>query len=343
MKKLIVLLLIVLTIGLVSAQNAALQPFGAWSSFMGNTVSCSRALDYDYSPAWIYGVTGFAFLLNLEPTLCPSGPTAFDNGFLKHNAVYLGLEFDTRAFSKPDSAASDELKSAFRQEQINAFQTVQSAMDSGTPVFGWELGIPEYYLIVGTDSSAYKYCDFDGSIKHCPYDRIGTSDIGMAEFNLLSRTESAPSALYQVSSALSFLDSYQTNAAAYALPGYTMGTAAYDVWLNAMQSNKADQFGLAYNAAVWTEARIYASIFLKEIESKLGTGYDYSSLRKAQKQYQKVAQALREICGLYGFPPRQQDFTDKNRNKTISLLKTAKKAEMKGNSYLKLFGKELGI
>ncbi len=32
---------------------------------------------------WICGISGYAFFLNIHPELCPSGPTAFDNGFLK--------------------------------------------------------------------------------------------------------------------------------------------------------------------------------------------------------------------------------------------------------------------
>lgn len=334
MKKLLILILAIIALSCLFAQEGELKPVGAWSSFMGNTIACSNYLGYDYSSAWIYGVTGYAFLLNMHSTVCPSSPTAFDNGILKRNAMYLGLEFDTIDFAKNDP----ELAS----RQLNALQRVETALAEGKPAFGWELGIPEYYLIASTDSTGYFYFDFDGSLKHCPYQKIATSEIGMAEFNLLSRAAVRPDALSQVRNAISFTAFLEENSSSLALPGYSMGNKGYDAWINALAQDKANKFGMAYNAHVWTEARLYAVMFLNEIPGKLGSDYNYSALKKAAKQYKKAAAALTSVCALYPFPPRDEVITPAQKNKSVKLLKQAQQAELKGMTYLKQFGKEIG-
>lgn len=311
-----------------------MKPFPAWSSFMGCTKSCADWLGIDHSPDWIWGVSGYAFLLNMHPTLCPSSPTAFDNSFLKNNAEALGLGFQAIIFTKGDPN--------FAEKQKEALEYTRQALERKQPVFGLELNIPEYYLITGTDETGYRYIDMDGQTKTCPWEKLGTSDIGLVEINMIAKAEQNLSVADQVRSALKFLAAYQADPASYALPGYTMGLGAYDVWIGALRKDAPDPFGLTYNARVWGEARSGALGFLQEIKSKLGARDDYALLDSAILHFSSVEQAFREINGLFhSFPPNPEEHTKENFQRAAELLTQARDAEQAGIKALLDWGEGL--
>ncbi len=333
MKQAIIILLAVAALGSAHAQMAdKIKPVGAWSTFMGCTTACSHYHGLKHSPAWICGVTGYAFLLNMHPAVCPSGPTAFDNNFLKQNAQNLGLSFETISFSKDDKD--------FQKKQKNAWEKVGQALRQGIPVFGWELGMPDYYLLAGTDKDGYLYFDYDGSVKPCRWDKVGTSDIGMAEFLLVSRLEETPGTEQQVRESFKFFTEYQTDPSRFALPGYTQGPAGYDIWIKALQKGEYDSLGVAYNAHVWAEARTYAMLFLQEIPGLLGDKLDYAPLAQASELYNQAADALRQVCELYPFPPRPESFTPETASQAAELLTKARDSELEAVKHLLAFAEK---
>ncbi len=325
-------LLLCLLGGLMAQPQMQIKPVPAWSSFLGCIAGCSDYLECGYSPDWIWGVTGYAFLMNIFPGVCPSGPTAFDNSFLKENAKNLGLLFQETIASKNDPNFSAQQKAAFDQ--------VKAALAKNLPSFAFELGIEEYYLIMGTDETGYLYADFDGQSKHCDWDSLGVSEIGMLEVITVERANSFPEARSQVKGALDFFRAYQSDPAKYALPKYTMGLPAYDVWIRSLEEGEVDQLGLPYNSRIWCEARYRAAAFLNEIREKLGAGYDYASLDQASQNYEKVAEALEGLCGLYAFPPNPEDFTPENAARAVELLSQAKAAETAGVELLLDFARQ---
>jgi len=333
-KKTSFILAFILALGGIMAQmQDKIKPVGAWASFLGCTQACSNYLGEGHSAHWLWGVSGYAFLINIHPELCPSGPTAFDNSFLKSNAAALGLQFESIVFNKYE----DE----FAPKQQEAHARVKQALENDVPVFGWELGIPEYYLLAGTDDKGYLYFDFDSSVKHCPLDSIATSGIGMAEFNLLSPTGASVEPLDQIKSALKFLQDYHSHPEQFALPGYTMGNAAYGVWITALEEGKADPFGLAYNSNVWAEARSHALGFIREMKGKLSVSHDTSLLDNAISDFGIVSSDLNQLCQIYHFPPREGDQTPENAAVAIQLLMQARAAEESGIQALLRFASQL--
>jgi len=297
-----------------------IKPVAGWSSFLGCTKACSDYLGFNYSFAWLSGISGYAFLLNMHPEVCPSSPTAFDNAFMKRNLETAGLRYEVINFSKWDGD--------LQKKQKQAFEQVQKALSENHPVFGWELAMPEYYLIAKTDDRGYLFYDFDGSLQHCPWDSIATSEIAMGEFCILS-ADQAPDPGQQIKTALDFFRTYQNDPSAYALKGYTMGTPAYDVWIAALQTGKFDPWGMAYNTQVWSEARNSAKAFLGEIKQRLGTDRKYPALDKAIASYAEVAEALTQVGKLYPFPP-QDKVSPENAKQTLNYLSQAQKAEAAG-------------
>jgi hypothetical protein len=322
MKKLLFILILAAGMGGAMAQmQDKIKPVGAWSSFTGCTKACSDYLGFEYPLSWISGVTGYAFILNMHPEVCPSGPTAFDHGFLKQNAEALGLRFRTTDFTKWEGD--------LEARQREAFENVKKELAAGHPAFGWELGLPEYYLIAGTNEKGYEYFDFDGSVKTCPWDSVATSEIGMAEFCFLDKA--APQdELRQLKSALEFLGDYTADPARYAIEGYTMGPAAYDLWIKALKEGKTDPWGMGYNTQVWAEARWNARAFLAQAKKRLGEERGLDALDLAIARYEEVAEALNQVSEIYGFPPREEDHSTENAAKAAELLARARDAEKAG-------------
>lgn len=326
-------LLAMLSGGLMADREKDLQPAGSWASFPGCVKSCSDFLGCGYSADWIYGVSGYAFIINMFPGTCPSGPTAFENQFLRDNLESLGLRFEAVNSWKgsPD----------FAEAQQQAFQLAKTTLARGNPAFGWALGILEYYPIKGTDAENYFYADFDGSTQKCRWDSLGTGSDIMLEVYGLSAVKPEADVLDQARQALKFVAEYHADPQKYALAGYTQGPAAYDVWTESLHQGDFDPFGLAYNARVWCEARERARGFLLELKQQLGNERDLSSLDKAAESFGAVAAALEGICGLYRFPPQGEDFTPEHADKAAALLNQAKLAELEGVEQLRQFASKL--
>ena len=48
-----------------------------WVSQLGCIKGCLDYLGVDVSEPWLFGLSGHAFVINVHPELCPSGPTAW--------------------------------------------------------------------------------------------------------------------------------------------------------------------------------------------------------------------------------------------------------------------------
>ena len=120
-----------------------------WTSLIGCIKGCLDYLKQDVSDAWLFGATGHAFVLNISQGLCPSGPTAWDTApslALGRNIGYAVVGIDEYCPDKQNDLP-------FAQKQ--AWDYVRNAIDDGFPCFGWELQVPEYYVIYGYDETGY--------------------------------------------------------------------------------------------------------------------------------------------------------------------------------------------
>lgn len=116
-----------------------------WVSHLGCIKGCLNYLNIQVSDAWLYGATGYAFVLNVCGDMCPSGPT----------------DWDTKMFLKLGRNVGYTLEGIFgwkgnrdlTQLQRQAWDHVKNAIDQDSPCYGWELDIPEYYVICGYDDT----------------------------------------------------------------------------------------------------------------------------------------------------------------------------------------------
>ena len=289
---------------------------------MGCLKSCVDYLGLDISDGWLYGGTGHAFVMNLSQDLCPSGPTAWKTETIFKLGRNLGYNF-VGVFahkSMPD----------FKEKQSKAYELVKKSIDAGYPCYGWELAVPEFYLINGYDESGYIYKELMGQKSTSKkWDKLGETGIGIIEVYSVHPGKATETSRV-VKDSLEFAIEFD-GTRKHLSPNYESGIKGYETWIQGMKERTATTSGISYNSAVWSECRKYAVEFLVEAAEKL----DKKSLfKEAIEYYGAVYENLHKIVELYpftGLPDYETQITDMEKAKTaIQLVKEAMNSEKKG-------------
>ena len=296
-----------------------------WVSHLGCIKGCLDYLGLDVSDAWLFGATGHAFVINVHEVVCPSGPTAWNTEMLFRLGKNIGHEVDGVFGMK---SAGD-----FAEKQKLAWEHAKAAIDQGLPCYGWELDIPEYYVVYGYDDAAGYYfsgpgCDEGKGPK--PWQELGDTEIGVIEMYSVKPGQVADD-VQTVKEALAFALEHATSPSKWIFPKYKAGLDGYDNWIRALEDGTADGFGMAYNAAVWGECRGYAVLFLQEAKERL-EGRVVALLDEAIDQYQVVSDNLNtvaEVFPFHGMEPKH--IKDEARvRRALEALRTARDAEAGG-------------
>ncbi|MFH0765722.1 MAG: hypothetical protein V2A61_04810 [Calditrichota bacterium] len=292
-----------------------------WVSHLGCIQGCLKYLGREVSDGWLFGVSGHAFLLNIHPQVCPSGPTAWRKERFLQLLDNLGIAHK--------SLVAHVSQKNFNERQEHVWQWTRRWIDEGLPCFGWELGVPEYYVIRGYNEAGYLYEGCDGREPGTkPWNELGVSDIGILEVHFVQPAD-PPDDLAAVRDALYFDLEFSTSPAAWLFPEYRAGVEGFDLWINALRENRALTFGVAYNAAVWEECRRNGAAFLEEAVRRLPGKCDELFLQAAA-DYRAVAAALAEVKNLHPFPPLGEELDLQTAAATIEPLIQAREAEARG-------------
>lgn len=266
----------------------------AWISHVGCHLGCIEYLGLDLSPAWVYGGTGHAFALNIHERLCPSGPTAWKSGIVDRLASNLGYLVD-------GVHGAHRSHDDFAARQAIAWALVRGCIDTGVPCYGWELGMPEWYVITGYDEGGY-YFDGPGA-EHArqplPWQELAMSDIGWLSVQCVLPCEHEPDDVIVTQALQCALD---LAAGKYTHENYASGPAAFELWADALESGTADRFGAGYNAACWGECRAQVVAFLEEARGRLAGRAD-ALFEEAARHYASVAEALTGVAERLPFEP----------------------------------------
>jgi hypothetical protein len=295
-----------------------------WVSHLGCIKGCLDYLGIEMSDDWLFGGTGHAFVINVHEKVCPSGPTAWMTGPMSGLAVNLGYELDGVFSTRSDPGDGEAA--------ARAWDFARESIDAGLPCYGWELAIPEFYVIYGYDETGYYFSGpmSDQGPMPKPWEHLGRSDIGIVELYSVQGTGRAGDA-ETVRSALEFALRHAEGPGEWIFPGYASGLAAYDLWTRALEENTAGGHGMAYNTAVWHECREHAAGFLREAAERLGGRFG-RVFREPAGRYSEVAGLLGEVEAL--FPMRGMDpghiGDEGRRRKAAALLTRARRAEGEG-------------
>jgi hypothetical protein len=275
-----------------------------WVSHLGCLHGCLDYLGIKISDGWLFGGTGHAFVMNVHEVLCPSGPTAWNTEMLFKLGGNLGYRIDR--------VCGHRTQVDLAERQRMAWEAARAAIDDGLPCFGWELDLPEYYVVQGYDDDAYHFsgplCGPGKGTK--PWRELGDTEIGWLEMCSVRPGDAADDATV-VREALTFAVETARVPARWVSGPYRMGLEAYDLWIGAMEEGKAHGLGTAYNAQVWAECRGFAVQFLDEAGQRLG-GKRHDDLEEAWRHYGAVADAHAAIGRLFPFAGVSDEERDAN-------------------------------
>ena len=297
-----------------------------WVSHLGCIKGCLDYLNIDVSDAWLFGATGHAFIINIHDVVCPSGPTAWNTELLFRLAKNIGYTID--------GVFGHKSKSDFAEKQKLAWEKTKQAIDEGLPCYGWELEVPEYYVVYGYDDEGYYFsgplCDEGKGPK--PWRELGDTEIGVLEM-YIAKPEQAPDDVTAVKEAFRLVLEHSKSPEKWIFPKYKAGLAGFDNWMAALEAGKADGLGVAYNAVVWSECRGFAVQFLKETKERLG-GELGTLFDEAIEHYRVVAENLESVCKIFPFrgpDTKGDEVKDPERvKKALEHLRDAKKADESG-------------
>ncbi len=314
--------------GTPTRELAGLRWVPRWASHVGCIKGCLNYLRIQVSDAWLFGATAHAFVLNISPGLCPSGPTDWDISRFLSLGRNVGYSVE-----RVDEYCPRQDRD-LREAQEKARKHVSDAIAQGLPCYGWELDIPEYYVIYGHDDAGYYIsgpgCD-DGK-GPMPWQDIGRSEIGSVF--VASVRPTAPSDDRQtVREGLACALDMAHNRLKWT--DRSGGLRGYDEWIRTMEGGRAGRFGLGYNAAVWAESRRFAVAFLEEAQRRLKGDCD-SLFDEAMASYEAVARNLKAVSDAYPFKECADERVrvDECAHAAVAALKQARDAETHGLAVL---------
>lgn len=266
----------------------------AWTSVLGCIHGALKFLKIAPDISWLFGGTGHAFIINMfQNGSCPSGPTAWKTSRFFDLGINLGYQIQ--------GVWGDKRQPDFEIKQQAAWDLARTSLDNDLPVIGWEMAIPEFYLVSGYDDQGYYFSGpgEEGGPAPKAWQELGESEIGMLE--VLSIKPAPPADAETIlREGLKFSLAFNQGAQEWVLPGYVTGQAAYRIWIDALRSGRASLMGHAYNAAVWEECRRNGAAFLREAKIRLKGRMD-KTFDGAILAYEETASQLKDVTELYPF------------------------------------------
>ena len=257
-----------------------------WVSHLGCIKGCLDYLNLDVSDAWLFGATGHAFIINIcERGVCPSGPTAWHTQMLFKLGENVGY--------KIDGVVAHKSQGDFGTRQKEAWDLMRGSIDEEMPCYGWELEVPEFYVVLGYDDIGYHYsgpgCDLGKGPK--PWQELGDTGIGVVEIYSV-RPGQVVDDTTTIKQALEFALEHAKGPEKWVYPDYRAGIAGYGNWIQTVENGTATEHGMSYNTAVWNECRGFAVAFLEEARERLD-GRSGPLFDEAVEHYQTVQQNAR--------------------------------------------------
>ncbi len=297
-------------------------------ALLGCIKSCLNYLKKPVSDAWLYGATGYAFLISIHENVYSYSVGRWNKDRFYQLGKNIGYE--------TEHIRGERVSGNFLAQQQQAWDAVRQAIDNGFPCYGIPLhSIPENDLIYGYDQCGYYYsgvgCESGAGPKI--WKELGLTD-GYFDLRIVKSCKPAPEEK-TIKDALNFAIEFSDGSNKWIGPEYKAGPAAYDQWINALEEGKADAFGAAFNPLVWSECRSYAAPFLIEAKGKIRTDL-HPLFDEAIRHYQEAAENLQKVSALFPFFPMSADLREANikdkdrRRQAIVCLEAAKAAEVAG-------------
>lgn len=310
---------------------------GFHKSHIGAIKSCIDYFNLPYSAAWIFGMTGSAFMIIVDEHL--SVPNMGEPETAMFNlARHVGL--DIRGFHDFESQAS------FNSKQREAWDGARAAIDQGLPVFAKELDLGnETSLVYAYDDQGYYthswhaghgHEGFDDVIpwtelgrNYCPcascraeaanYVRKSDSifndhpkEGGFISLHIASSIKPSDDLTALRSALMLALEFFQREAFEWGGRTFYCGLTAYDKWMAALRNDTILGFYMGYFVDILHESRRYATQFLIEASEKF-EGSLSIELKSTAEHYQLMEEAYRFLNDLFPWSQPHAPIEDPDR------------------------------
>ena len=269
---------------------------------LGCIKGCLEYLGREISLPWLYGGTGHAFIISLDPGVDVSSPDSWDHRPQFDLGPNLGYTVDGFSVFKP--AAGD----AFPDRQREAWDFVRKNIDRGVPCFGFELKAMYggYWVIYGYDDGAgdepagYYYSGWEEG-GPLPWQKLGDQFVPVLDVRSVQPCDPASDA-QAVTAGLQYALKHAGNPPEWIDKQAKSGPAAWAYWAEALESGEAKRDHHTYNAQLWLECREMAVEFCTEAKERLPGRCD-AAFDQAAGQYAAVCVKLEALIELH--PPRK--------------------------------------
>ncbi|WP_274366027.1 hypothetical protein [Paenibacillus thermotolerans] len=127
-----------------------------WNSQLGCLKGCSDYLGIELSDSWLFGGTGAAFILHMDEQGFGAGAPWYQ-GPMMNLCNNLGFTVNGVYGFKSDDDFADK--------QQMAWENTKNAIDRGYPCYGYNLAIPEYYVVYGYERDSYLFTGIGADIQ----------------------------------------------------------------------------------------------------------------------------------------------------------------------------------
>ncbi|MCR2805765.1 hypothetical protein [Paenibacillus soyae] len=331
---------------------------GMHRSCVGAVKSCLQYYGTDDSSAWVYGITGGAFLMIVDEEL--SAPLVGDpEESMFALSQHLGLNIRGTNEAADSGPALEAL-------QLEAWELARTALDRGVPAFAKELDLGnETSLIYGYDETGYYTHSWhsgpglhEGADGVVPWTMLGRSycpcaacraraengekrkhvyrglpeDGGFVSLHVAEQRE-RPDDRTAMAAALRFAAEWSRKGV-YTWGGRTFysGSAAYDRWLTAVRDGSIEAFYMGYFIDIMHESRRYAAQFLTEAAERLAEDAALARrLTAAAEHYKQVSGLYRTLEQMFPWMQPHEPIADaERRQQAIERLERIKPLDEEG-------------
>ncbi|MCJ7736464.1 MAG: hypothetical protein MUQ10_03990, partial [Anaerolineae bacterium] len=236
---------------------------------LGCIKGCLEYLGSEVSFPWLYGGTGHAFIISLDPGVDVSSPDSWNHQPQFGLGPNLGYAVDGFQVLK------EEAGGAFPEKQREAWDFVRGNIDRGVPCFGFELQkyYGGYWVIygydeagagpagadaagadaAGADAGGYYYSGWSEG-GPLPWNQLGELFVPVLEVRSVQLCSAALDAK-TVQDGLTFALKHAQNAPEWIDPQARSGPAAWAYWAEALEAGEAKRDHHTYNLQLWLECR----------------------------------------------------------------------------------------
>ncbi|QHW31345.1 hypothetical protein GZH47_11145 [Paenibacillus rhizovicinus] len=304
---------------------------GLDASLVGAMKSAADYYRMPLTAAWIYGMTGLAFLHVLdenmaEPNGGPLEPEVFRlarNIGLDIQGIHVYAEGET--FARLQAEAWEKAKQAMYASRPvfaknidirNQTSVIHAIDDTGYYTYTWHTGYEHSEEVIPWNLLGLSRCP----CIHCVLDRqsSATEEVTDSSAGLISLHWTNP--IQAADEEASFKEALEfvirlNEKAAFQWSGrtYLVGSKAYEHWLTAVENRTLDKYMFSLFVEILTEARNHAVAFLAELRGVLKQ-VNPALVDELMLIYSEMASEYQILKGMYPYSePREHELTQHER------------------------------